>query len=96
LNIFTHYNIREKWNKILIYKWISSRIVRLRITAMAAILEIPVIRMYTPIKGKDSETIEFYNELPHPITKNHYLKASYFWCKTAKTTHQLRDVQCPR
>jgi hypothetical protein len=71
-----------------------SRIVRLRITATAAILEIPVISIYAPIKGKDSETTQFYNELPHPIQKNYYLKASYFWWKTAKPTSQLRDAQC--
>jgi hypothetical protein len=88
-------SIRGNWNKILIYKWTSYRTVMLRITAIAAILEILVIRIHAPIEGKDSETIEFYNELQHPIKRNHYLKVSHFWCKTAKPTSQLRDAQCP-
>jgi hypothetical protein len=48
---------------------ISSRIVKLWITATAAILEIPVIRIHALVDGKDSETTEFYNDLQHPTKK---------------------------
>jgi hypothetical protein len=92
----TTISIRDDSIKILIYKCSSSRIVKLKITAIAAILEIPVIRIHALIESKDFETTGFYDELQHPIKRNHYLKVPDFWCKTAKPTSQLRDAQCPR
>jgi exonuclease III len=72
---------KERKNRIIDYKWISPRIMQLRLKMLTYIVKI--IGIYAPVEGKTTETEEFYDEVQAAVDKT-INRTTSFWPEILK------------